>query len=172
MNEKESEIYRECIRPPPNRSVFDMPFRCNSVGILSDPTSGSGGSSGGCSGRKQQTTSAASKQKEMSRVVLDINGQPVVMRSKSMSTGSSIGSALHPPALIVMVPSSTSSSASSTSSSPCSSSSCCCCCCCCCCCSFSSSCPSTSASCVAPPPSGHYRTDCGNSLLSHFISFF
>ena len=126
---KESEIYRECIRAPPNRSVFDLPFRCNSMGILpsgSGSGSGRGGGStsaspgsGPYTGSKEQTTTSSmtSKTKDMSRVVLDMNGQPVVMRSKSMSTGSSTGSSLHPPALVVMVPSSPPSTSGSPSSS-------------------------------------------------------
>lgn len=37
--EQESEIYRECIRPPPNRTVFEIesppPYRCASMAALS-----------------------------------------------------------------------------------------------------------------------------------------
>ena len=104
---KESEIYRECIRAPPNRTVYDsgeptlLPFRCNSVGVLSDTKHSTSPSSSSSSPSSSSSSSCASflacrawKKKELSeqsaRVVLDSNGQPVVMRSKSMSTGSSV----------------------------------------------------------------------------------
>ncbi|XP_046646939.1 uncharacterized protein DDB_G0271670-like isoform X2 [Daphnia pulicaria] len=183
-HDQESEIYRECIRPPPNRTVHETstsfpPFRCNSESILTGhlPTSdGSGrvghsktagpsssssstittnnsqsssssssssimavycctsasyssstsslssnsyGSSGGGGGgygyrnlrqplkqqhqpllQQQQERENGSDGKDLfssappplsgTRLLLDIHGQPIVTRSKSMSTGSSL----------------------------------------------------------------------------------
>ncbi|XP_032782010.2 uncharacterized protein DDB_G0271670 isoform X2 [Daphnia magna] len=183
-HDQESEIYQECIRPPPNRTVHETstsfpPFRCNSESILTERPSGSGragnsktagpsssssssssssthsqssssssssimavycctsasyssstsslssssyGSSGGygyrnLSGRphhhnqqqkQQQQQQQQQQQKEQNsvdnkkdlfsipaatattRLLLDIHGQPIVTRSKSMSTGSSL----------------------------------------------------------------------------------
>ena len=141
---QESEIYRECIRPPPNRTVHDsyLPFRCNSEGILSSATKASAGSSSSSScsvgggplsaksgkGMASMAKSSSSSPSsilavccaaasstslssvdsgshhhlhhhhhhhgsqgtdELSRLLLDMNGQPIVTRSKSMSTGSS-----------------------------------------------------------------------------------
>ena len=108
-----------------------IPFRCNSVGILSDasvctkpsPSSSSSPSSLAAYGSAVCGSGLWDKDKDVhlspsSRVVLDINGLPVVMRSKSMSTGSS-GSLVHgqqhpqhPQQLAVMVPVSNSSAAS------------------------------------------------------------
>jgi len=148
--DQESEIYRECIRAPPNRSVLDS----NEPSLLSSSSSSSSSSS-----TTSSSTSLAhcgyvvvdkEKQGLVSRVVLDINGQPVVMRSKSMSTGSKAP----PPAppLMVMVPPTCSSSASSYSSpslsSSLSSSS-----------SFSSS---SSANSVASPTYLQQRSDSGS----------
>jgi len=139
---QESEIYQECIRPPPNRTVQKqqqndcssfLPFRCNSEGILASGTAGSSSprtiSPKGlashsspssiltvCCPASSTSSSTASLLGSLSssssgsssggvcpfsstRLLLDMNGQPIVTRSKSMSTGSP-----HPPPLAVMVP--------------------------------------------------------------------
>ncbi|XP_075225611.1 uncharacterized protein LOC142326787 isoform X2 [Lycorma delicatula] len=48
-SEQESEIYQKCIRPPPNRTVFDgespPPYRSSSAGLLSLGSTSSGSSS-------------------------------------------------------------------------------------------------------------------------------
>lgn len=77
--EQESEIYRECIRPPPNRTVFEgespPPYRSSSVGVLHKAAGGLalGLSSG--SGSPSRTTP-------------EWNGSPLVMRCHSVSWGS------------------------------------------------------------------------------------
>lgn len=67
-SEKESEICRGCIRPPPNRTVLDgdtlPPYRSNSVGLLHKPS-----------------TSPC--------LMRTLDGTPLVMRSHSMSASSS-----------------------------------------------------------------------------------
>lgn len=48
---QESEIYQKCVRPPPNRTVFDgespPPYRSSSAGLFPSDWSSSGGSSSG-----------------------------------------------------------------------------------------------------------------------------
>lgn len=64
--DQESEIYRECIRPPPNRTIFEgespPPYRSCSVGTLNHPN-----------GAPPRTTP-------------DYNGSPLVMRCHSMNS--------------------------------------------------------------------------------------
>ncbi|KAI9558022.1 hypothetical protein GHT06_014775 [Daphnia sinensis] len=202
-HDQESEIYQECIRPPPNRTVHETstsfpPFRCNSESILTERPSGSGragnsktaGPSSSSYTNSQSSSSSSSssimavycctsasyssstsslssgsyqsssggygyrnlggrphqhqhqpqqqqqqqQQKEQhsvdskkdlfaipaattasTRLLLDIHGQPIVTRSKSMSTGSSLqqpdgasscpaGSSSSCNMLVVMVP--------------------------------------------------------------------
>lgn len=106
-SEQESEIRREFIRAPPNRiaphpDVSQPPFRCYSEGILmkGHPTS----SSSSCGHTKNKSSPSSilavgssnlfldhhyNDEEELSRLLLDMDGQPIVTRSKSMSTGSS-----------------------------------------------------------------------------------
>ncbi|XP_033607787.1 protein TMEPAI isoform X2 [Cryptotermes secundus] len=78
-NEQESEIYQKCIRPPPNRTVFDgespPPYRTSSAGVLGSGDPGDW-SSGGCSTTR-------------------------VVRCHSVSSGSSASRSTHAPSVIV-----------------------------------------------------------------------
>ncbi|KAJ9588565.1 hypothetical protein L9F63_028132, partial [Diploptera punctata] len=75
-NEQESEIYQKCIRPPPNRTVFDgespPPYRSSSAGVLGSGEPGDWSSGGSSTTR--------------------------VVRCHSVSSGSSSGSSIPAPA--------------------------------------------------------------------------
>lgn len=76
---QESEIYQKCIRPPPNRTVFDgespPPYRTSSAGVLGSGDPGDWSSGGSSTTR--------------------------VVRCHSVSSGSSASRSIHAPSVIV-----------------------------------------------------------------------